>query len=84
MSDSKLDMTVLGLKLDAEDNDLSQPLEALVIVKGLDTDGELSHWIISTDGLNPIEGLGMARYAMKLIEKGMFNVALIIGDEEDD
>ena len=60
-----MDFTALGLPLETdEDFDLEQPLEALVVVKGLDKSGRVSHWAVRTPGLSNIEIMGMSIWAL--------------------
>jgi hypothetical protein len=53
-----IEWAALGMPLEPE-VDLVQPLEAAVLVKGFDADGNLSYWCASTKGLTSIEILGM-------------------------
>lgn len=53
------DITVAGLPLFGE-NDIMQPLAAVVCVKGLDGDGKACYWSTSTEGLSLTEAQGMA------------------------
>ena len=39
------------------------PTAALMVVKGENSVGEESHIVIYTDGLNPVDALGMTRFA---------------------
>jgi len=50
---------VAGLELTGE-NDIMQPLAAVVCVKGLDEQGNVSYWSRSTEGLSLTEAQGMA------------------------
>jgi hypothetical protein len=60
-----MDLTVLGLPLETDsDFDLEQPLEAVVVVKGIDKSGGISHWAARTPGLSNIEITGMAMWAL--------------------
>lgn len=54
-----MDVTVAGLPL-VGDNDIMQPLAAVVCVKGLDEDGGVCYWSRATDGLSITEAQGMA------------------------
>jgi hypothetical protein len=51
--------TVAGLDLEGE-NDIMQPLAAVVCVKGLDEDGHVCYWSRATEGLSTTEAQGMA------------------------
>lgn len=53
------DVTVAGLPL-VGDNDIMQPLAAVVCVKGLDERGGVCYWSRATDGLSTTEAQGMA------------------------
>ena len=53
------DVTVAGLPLIGE-NDIMQPLAAVVCVKGLDEEGKVCYWSRSTEGLTTTEAQGMA------------------------
>ena len=54
-----MDVTVAGLPL-AGENDIMQPLAAVVCVKGLDADGKVAYWSRATEGLSTTEAQGMA------------------------
>ena len=62
------DLTVLGLPLDTTGNedeyDIVQPLCALVVVKGIDSDGKVVHWTLKTTDLSNVEAQGMALFAL--------------------
>jgi hypothetical protein len=51
--------TVAGLEL-AGENDIMQPLAAVVCIKGLDEQGNVSYWSRATEGLSTTEAQGMA------------------------
>jgi hypothetical protein len=53
------DVTVAGLPLVGE-NDIMQPLAAVVCVKGLDEQGNVCYWSRATEGLSTTEAQGMA------------------------
>lgn len=63
-----MEHTALGLPLyTADDNyDISQPLEALVVVKGLDSAGKLCHWALKTPDLTNVEAMGMAGWGYEV------------------
>lgn len=52
-------ITVAGLDLLGE-NDIMQPLAAVVCVKGLDEQGKVCYWSRATEGLSTTEAQGMA------------------------
>lgn len=52
-------MDVAGLPL-AGENDIMQPLAAVVCVKGLDGSGRVAYWSRATEGLTTTEAMGMA------------------------
>jgi hypothetical protein len=52
-------VTVAGLPLIGE-NDIMQPLAAVVCVKGLDEEGSVCYWSRATEGLSTTEAQGMA------------------------
>lgn len=62
-------LTALNMELEpysstpARYDDVSQPLEALVIVRGLDSDGKAATWLLRTHGLDPMTAIGMAHWA---------------------
>jgi hypothetical protein len=66
------DWSVLGMPLRPE-GDVAQPLEAAVIIKGLDADGKIAYWTTCTEGLTSIEILGMCTWGAE--------VALRAGDD---
>lgn len=51
--------TVAGLPL-AGENDIMQPLAAVVCIKGLDEQGNVCYWSRATEGLSTTEAQGMA------------------------
>jgi hypothetical protein len=53
------DVNVAGLPLLGE-NDIMQPLAAVVCIKGLDESGNVSYWSQATGGLSLTEAQGMA------------------------
>jgi hypothetical protein len=62
------DCTVLGMELDIGVNDpitTAQPLAAFVVVKALDSDGNVCYLTGATEGLPTVECLGMADFAME-------------------
>jgi hypothetical protein len=50
--------TVAGMDL-AGETDIMHPLAAVVCIKGLDEDGNVSYWSRATEGLSTTEALGM-------------------------
>lgn len=54
-----MDVTVAGMPVEGE-NDIMQPLAAVVCVKGLDEAGNVCYWSRATDGLTTTEAQGMA------------------------
>lgn len=68
------DVSVLGMPLDAAEDDSTwsgTPLEAVVIVKMLNGDGEIAYVTSATPNLKDVEALGMLRYAQLRMEIGM-------------
>lgn len=63
-----VELTALGLKLDDSDSDydITQPLEVLAVVKGLDSRGQVCHWVIKTPDLTNVEAWGMAMFGAKV------------------
>jgi len=67
------DCTVLGMALDAGEDDLirsAQPLSALVVVKALCGDA-IVYLTAATEGLQSVECLGMAEYAALRLRHGL-------------
>jgi len=56
------DATILGMPVQVND-DLQQPLGAVVIVKGLDDQGDVCYWIHKTDDIHCVEAAGMCTVA---------------------
>jgi hypothetical protein len=54
--------TILGMPIQVND-DLKQPLGAVVVVKGLDEHGDVCHWICKTDDISKVEAVGMLTVA---------------------
>jgi len=52
-------ITIAGLPLVGE-NEIMQPLAAVVCLKGLDKDGQVCYWSRATEGLSTVEAKGMA------------------------
>jgi hypothetical protein len=71
MSRDRLEYTALGLLLETsdEDYDLVQPLEVLVVAKGLDSAGHVCYWVIKTPDLTNVEAAGMALFGLNVAQK---------------
>lgn len=54
-----MDWTALGMPLEDPPDDLAQPLETALVVKGLSNDGQIAYWIMGSGGLQAVEVLGM-------------------------
>lgn len=68
------DCTVLGMPLDvAEDDGITtcQPVCGFVVVKALDEEGRICYHTAATDSLKSVECLGMVRYAVLKLERGL-------------
>jgi hypothetical protein len=68
------DHTILGMPLDVADDDLIaslQPLCGMLIVKGLDEQGNVCYATAATGALSTVECLGMARYAVLKLERAL-------------
>lgn len=68
------DPAILGMPLDVADEDLIksvQPLCGMVVIKALDTDGNVVYCTAATEGLMTIECLGMAEYAVLKLRHGL-------------
>lgn len=61
-----------GLPLNGE-NDIMQPLAAVVCLKGLDDDGHVCYWSRTTDGLSTTEAQGMALGLLDDLREGRRN-----------
>jgi hypothetical protein len=75
------DSLILGMPLAlGEDDELAdaQPLAALVVVKCLAADGSIAYCARSTEGVQTVEALGMARYAVLKLEQAIWQR----GDDE--
>jgi hypothetical protein len=66
-----VEYTALGLPLDSRDEayDIVQPLEAIVIVKGLDSHDDVRYWTLKTSGLPNVEAMGMAMWGYEVARK---------------
>jgi hypothetical protein len=65
---------ILGMPLDVADEDIIttiQPLCGLVVVKGLDKNGEVVYCTAATSDLQLVECLGMAEYAVLKLKHGL-------------
>lgn len=56
-----VDNKALGLDIDLPE-DLAQPLEIAMVLKGFDSDGHIAYWVTSTPGLTGVEIIGMMRW----------------------
>ena len=56
-----MEWRMLGLEVEA-DEDLAQPLEVAAVVKGLDSEGNVGYWTISTPSLMNVEIIGMMHW----------------------
>jgi hypothetical protein len=73
--------TIFGMSLDVDQDDAiitCQPVAGFVVIKALNDDGEVCYLSAATDGLKSVECLGMARYVMLKLERGLMR------DEEDE
>lgn len=69
-----MDCRVLGMDLDEDGmEDLTQPLSAFVIVKGIAADGDVTYWSTSTPDLTDVECLGMVGYADLTLRAALTN-----------
>jgi hypothetical protein len=68
MTTPPVEYTALGLPLDTTDEacDIAQPIVALVVVKGLDSDGRLVYWTLKTPDLSNVEAMGMAMWGYEV------------------
>jgi hypothetical protein len=76
------DCLVLGLPLDVTDDDpihTITPLSAMVVVKGLDENGEVMYCTGATESLKSVECLGMAELAVAKLKRGLMEA---MEDEE--
>lgn len=53
--------TALGLEVELPD-DMAQPLEIAMVVKGLDREGKIAYWTVPTSNLQSVEIIGMMRW----------------------
>lgn len=61
-----MEYTALGMPLVGlpETGDYTvHPLSALVIMKGMDSDGDEVYAVLMTDNMSPLEGVALAKYA---------------------
>jgi hypothetical protein len=74
--------TVLGMPLEmaSDDDQISQPLAAIVVVKCLNADGSIGYRSRATTGVQTVEALGMARYAVLKLEQAILQRG---GDDDD-
>ena len=78
------DHAILGMPLDVTDDDpitTVQPLCGFIVIKALDGDGEVRYMTAATGGLKSVECLGMARYAVLRLERGL--VRQMAGGEDN-
>lgn len=68
------DVTILGMPLEVGvDDDIHtvQPICGFVVIKALDEDGDVRYLTGATDGLQSVECLGMAEYAVLKLRHGL-------------
>jgi hypothetical protein len=60
----------MGIQLDYDESgmDTISPLNCLVIVEGMNSDGTLSHVVIPSEGLGNIKAAGMLAFANEWIQ----------------
>lgn len=63
-----MEHTALGLLLDTtdEDYDIAQPLEVLVVVKGLDSHDKVCYWTLKSPDLSNVEAMGMSMFGYEV------------------
>lgn len=61
-----MDSKVMGMDLDWEDfaGNKVFPMAALVVMKGMDHEGDVVFTVTNTEGLTSVDALGMARFAV--------------------
>lgn len=61
-----MDSTVMGMSLDWEDfaGNKIFPMAALVVMKGIDHEGDEVFTVTNTEGLTAVDALGMASFAV--------------------
>lgn len=77
----KAEQTVLGLPIVNPGPD-GIPLDAIVLAKYMDADGEPSHRIMFTDDLEVIDVFGRLRYAQLIVENGL--LVTMAGEDDDE
>lgn len=65
------DLTVLGMELQHTHETLRQPVAAVVVIKGLDDQGEISYWINKTSDVTRVEAVGMLTVASDEFRAGL-------------
>jgi hypothetical protein len=61
-----MEYTALGMPLVGlpESGDYTiHPLSAIVVMKGMDSDGDEVYAVLMTENMSPLEGVALARYA---------------------
>lgn len=60
-----MDLTVLGLPLNWEEPEgyTVSPLSAIVVMKGIDDEGDEVYAVMVTEGMTPVEAGGLVKYA---------------------
>lgn len=65
-----MDYTVLGMPLNLVDEKgvTISPLSALVVIKAIDNEGDIVYTLANTEGVTPVEGLGMINFGKLYLE----------------
>ena len=50
---------IAGLPVTAEPDSLMTPLSAVAVIKGLNTDGQIRHWLLTTEDISLYDAIGM-------------------------
>jgi hypothetical protein len=61
-----MEYTALGMPLvglPESGNYTVHPLSAIVVMKGMDSDGDEVYAVLMTENMSPLEGVALARYA---------------------
>ena len=77
------DSSVAGLPMRWEDGENNQifPMAALVVLKGVDMDGDEVYLVTNSEGLKSVDALGMAHFAVLTIEDEVRKI--VVSAEEE-
>lgn len=62
---------IAGIPVTTEPPGLMTPLAAVAVIKGLNADGHIGYWPVTTDGITNIDAIGMHTAALRITERSL-------------